>query len=197
MPKSSSILFATSNKHKFAEAREILSEFGIVLEALSCEIEEVQSDSLVEISKKKAALAFGMCSRPVLVEDAALSIDALGGFPGPYSSYVFSTIGNKGILKLVGGSRSASFASVVSYCEQAGMPCAFSAAVPGHIAKAAQGSGWGYDPIFVPRGCSGTFAEIPDKNKFSHRRMALTKFVNWLGTRESSDQQTSSDSAVR
>jgi len=197
MPKSSSILFASSNEHKFVEASEILSKFDIDLEMLQCEIEEIQSESVVEISKKKASLAFDMCARPVLVEDAALSIDALGGFPGPYSSYVFSTVGNKGILKLLGNNRNASFASVVSYCEQAGTPHVFSAAISGQISEIARGSGWGYDPIFVPMGYSETFAEISDKNKLSHRYMALKKFVSWMSTRESSDQQTSAGSVVR
>ena len=48
-----------------------------------------------------------MCQRPVIVEDAALHVEALGGFPGPYSSYIFGTLGNGGILKLVGQNRKA------------------------------------------------------------------------------------------
>ena len=50
---------------------------------------------------KKAQDAFSKCKKPLIVEDDGIFIDSLGGFPGPYSSYVHKTIGNKGILNLL------------------------------------------------------------------------------------------------
>jgi len=61
---------------------------------------EIQSDSLSEIARLKALDAFSKCKKPIIIEDDALVVDSLGGFPGPYSSYVYDTIGNTGIVKL-------------------------------------------------------------------------------------------------
>lgn len=186
-PSSRIILFASSNRHKFEEASRILDSFGIGLSHLRCALEEIQSDSTAEISRHKARRAFGMCKRPVIVEDDGLEIDSLGGFPGPYSSYVFDTIGNRGILDLVGRRRrGASFVSVVTYCDRTRLR-SFAAKVPGRISQSARGRGWGYDPIFVPRGTSMTFAQLPvddnsnnSKDRVSHRYLALKKFSRWL-----------------
>lgn len=183
MPESSSLLFASSNRHKFEEARDILAAFGVELNLLRCQLEEIQSYSILDIAERKSAAAFALCGKPVIAEDAALHIDSLGGFPGPYSSYVFATIGNAGILKLVGRSRSARFASAVAYCDGA-KPVSFCAAVSGRISDAARGRGWGYDPIFIPRGETRTYAQMPDKNTASHRHASLRKLARWLRTRE-------------
>ena len=188
MPASSSVLFASSNGHKFAEAREILAGFGIDAVHFPCDIEEVQSDDIETIAGKKSVAAFGMCQRPVIVEDAALHIEALGGFPGPYSSYIVGTLGNGGILRLVGQNRKATFTSVVSYCDRTLKPRTFRAQVPGTISREIRGQGWGYDPIFIPNGRTETYAQIPDKNQVSHRYAALRSFATWSGTRESSDR---------
>lgn len=185
MPRSSSVLFASSNSHKFSEAREILAALGIDVGHLRCSLEEVQSDSIERIAEAKAEAAFALCGGPVLVEDAALQIDALGGFPGPYSAYVFRTIGNAGILKLLGGSRAATFVSAVSYRDAAGGRT-FRAEVAGAIPHEECGSGWGYDPIFMPEGRDTTYAQMAGKNSVSHRYRSLQKFARWFRTQQSS-----------
>lgn len=124
--------------------------------------------------------AFGLCGAPALVEDAALHIDSLGGFPGPYSSYVFGTLGNRGVLKLVGRNRQARFVSAASYCDGAMRPRTFLAEVLGDISAGEAGAGWGYDPIFIPRGHPLTYAQMGDKSRVSHRRAALEKFARWF-----------------
>lgn len=185
-PSSSRILFASSNRHKFQEASRILDPLGIKTSHLRCSPEEIQSDSVARISRHKARHAFGLCKKPVIVEDDGLTIDSLGGFPGPYSSYVFDTVGNRGILDLVNRHRrlrkTASFVSVVTYCDRAHLE-SFSARVRGRISPSARGTGWGYDPIFIPRGTSKTFAQLDaanDKDRASHRRAALVKFSRWF-----------------
>ena len=181
---SSSILFASSNRHKFSEARDILATYGVDLGFFDCDIDEIQSESVERIARLKSIQAFGLCNAPVLVEDAALHIDALGGFPGPYSSYVFGTIGNSGILRLLEGCRrDARFLSVISYCDHTMKPETFAAEVRGTISYDVCGSGWGYDPIFVPDGHTLTYAQMTDKNRVSHRRAALLRFATWLGSR--------------
>ena len=176
---SSNIFFASSNKNKFVEAKNITSKFGLHLKFLKSTLQEIQADSLEEIARYKAAQAFSICLKPVFVEDAGLFIKSLNGFPGPYSSYVFDTIGNKGILRLVSKPRSASFRSIIAYCEKKGDIHLFSADVNGTISKKEQGLGWGFDPIFIPAGKSQTYSNLVEKNHMSHRYFALKKFANW------------------
>ncbi len=112
----------------------------------------------------------------------------MNGFPGPYSSYVFKTIGNKGILKLVPSKRKAKFVSIITYCDKKTLE-SFDAKIDGTISKSQKGKGWGYDPIFVPKNSRKTFAEIDGKNELSHRFKALKKFSNWyLHKLESNDR---------
>ena len=106
-------------------------------------------------------------------------MDRLGGFPGPYSSYVFETIGNAGIIKLLDEKRDASFQSVIAYCDS-NNKLSFHGRINGKISAKQAGDGWGYDPIFIPEKESKTFAQIKDKNKISHRYKALVKFANWF-----------------
>ena len=117
MPKSYNVIFASSNIHKYEEAKKILSEFGINLEFFQTDLIEIQSDSLSEIALKKVLDAYDKCKKPVIVEDDGLFINSLSGFPGPFSSYVFKTIGNNGILKLIGNNRTAQFRAVIAFCD--------------------------------------------------------------------------------
>ena len=206
------VLFASSNPNKFAEASAILSGFGIRAEMFRCELEEIQSDSLAEIAARKAAGAAAACGggRHVIVEDGGLFIDALGGFPGPYSAYVYGTVGPRAVARLVprGAPRSASFRSAVAYSGPrlragagarrrggggggpASAAVVFEGSVDGAIAPRPRGAGWGYDPVFVPAGHRSTFAQMaagpggkgPAKNDLSHRRAALERFAAWFVT---------------
>ena len=107
------VLFASSNKNKYQEAEKILGKFGIKVGFYKCNLIEIQANSIKEIANQKAIDAFLKCNKSVIVEDDGLFINALGGFPGPFSSYVFKTIGNNGILKLVKTNRNAKFQSII------------------------------------------------------------------------------------
>ena len=178
MQQLSDLFFVSSNTHKYQEAKKILSSFGLQIKFLKLDLEEVQSNSLKEIALKKAKNAFLKCQKPVIVEDDGLFIDSLGGFPGPYSSYVFKTIGNDGILNLLTRNRKAKFVSVISYCDNT-IQKSFEAKLDGKISTIQKGEGWGYDPIFLPENENKTFAEYDKKNNISHRFKALKKFSNW------------------
>lgn len=188
MPKLFDLFFASSNAHKYQEAKKILDSFGIRLGFFKSDLKEIQSSSLVEIATKKAIDAFSKCEKPVIIEDDGLFIDSLEGFPGPYSSYVYDTIGNKGILNLLKNNRDAKFVSIITYCDGITLQ-SFEAEIDGTISASQKGKGWGYDPIFIPKNLTNTFAEITDKNELSHRYKALKKFSSWyLNTLESIDQ---------
>jgi XTP/dITP diphosphohydrolase len=186
MQMLSSVFFASSNQNKFKEAMSILRKFGIQLKFLKFDLEEIQSDSLEEIAQHKANQAFSLCSKPVIIEDDGLFIKSLKGFPGPYSSFVFETIGNKGILKLLTKDRKAEFRSIIAYCEERGDVMLFTANVTGKISSNMRGSKWGYDPIFIPDGQTKTYSQLRDKNMISHRYLALKKFANWYLHRQQS-----------
>ena len=174
----SELYFASSNKHKYQEAKSILKSFGISLHFFKIELEEIQSNSLSEIALKKSTQAFQKLKKPVIVEDDGLFINSLEGFPGPYSSYVFKTIGNKGILNLLKNNRKAKFISIITYCDKAILQ-SFEGNLNGKISKSQKGKGWGYDPIFIPNNSTKTFAELNNKNELSHRYKALKKFSKW------------------
>ena len=178
MQQSYDLFFASSNIHKFQEAKKILDNFGISIGFFKCDLEEIQSNSLKEIAKHKALQAFQKCKKPVIVEDDGLFIDSLNGFPGPYSSYVFETIGNKGILKLLKQNRKAKFVSIISYYDKKSFE-SFESKVNGLISKKIVEGGWGYDPIFIPIKSKKTFAQLKNKNELSHRFKALKKFSKW------------------
>jgi XTP/dITP diphosphohydrolase len=189
MPKSFDVLFASSNIHKYEEAKKILHKFGINLEFFQTDLMEIQSDSLSEIALGKVLYAYDKCKKPVIVEDDGLFINSLSGFPGPFSSYVFKTIGNNGILKLVGSNRVAQFRAVIAFCDSNKKPVFFEYTVFGEISKNIQGKGWGYDPIFVPEKQNKTYAELSDKNNLSHRYESLKKFASWFNNKQECNGQ--------
>jgi len=186
------VFFATGNINKFNEARSILSGYGFAVVMLRVKGDEVQSDSLKEIAQTSVVNAFKRSRLPIFVEDAGLFIDALTGFPGPYAAYVYKTIHNSGILKLMQNmtDRHAKFQSVIAYCDQTLYePACFEGESSGEITQTErkpQGkSAFGFDPIFQPKGSDKTFAEmtIQEKNGYSHRAMAIRKFAEWYKTK--------------
>jgi len=184
MPESYNVLFASSNTHKYEEAKKILAEFGIKLEFFQTDLVEIQDDSLSKIALQKALSAYEKCKKPVIIEDDGLFIDSLSGFPGPYSSYIFNTIGNDGILKLIGDNRDTQFVAIIAFCDSSNEPTLFESKVAGTISKNIQDGGWGYDPIFIPENQNKTYAELADKNKLSHRYESLKKFASWFKNKQ-------------
>ncbi|HYY90876.1 MAG TPA: non-canonical purine NTP pyrophosphatase, partial [Candidatus Dormibacteraeota bacterium] len=116
---------------------------------------------------------------------SGLFIDALGGFPGPYSSYVYGTIGLRGILNLLNGQkqRGAFFQSSIAFGSPTLDPRLFTGRIMGSISKRASGNfGFGYDPIFIPKGSKKTFGQtgLLVKNANSHRAKAFRQFARWF-----------------
>ena len=182
MPKSYDVIFASSNIHKYEEAKEILAEFGIELEFFKTDLVEIQDDSLSKIALQKALNAYEKCKKPVIIEDDGLFINSLNGFPGPYSSYVYDTIGNKGIIHLLENTelRDAKFVAIIAYCDGIDNVQLFESSIHGKISSLIEKGGWGYDPIFIPNGESKTYANVSNKDELSHRSASLKKFSEWF-----------------
>lgn len=187
MKKDRIAFFVTGNVHKFHEAREVLKEFRISTAMLNIDTTEIQADDLATIARTCATEATGTAKMPIFVEDAGLFIDALRDFPGPYSSYVYRTLGTRGILKLLKKTsrRSAHFRSAVVFSDsdKTNATKCFIGKVKGRITLKEQGRmGFGFDPIFAPSSePDKTFAEMTqaEKNKYSHRAKALREFGSW------------------
>ncbi|MGQ9542922.1 MAG: XTP/dITP diphosphatase [Candidatus Bathyarchaeia archaeon] len=178
------LLFVTSNLNKVMEAKSILGAYSIDFEHLKLEYPEIQSDSLSVVASESIKYLYSRLGKPLFIEDSGLFIEALGGFPGSYSSYVYETIGNNGIIKLMEGiqQRAARFESVVSYMDSPQTIHIFTGVVKGSISLKVRGEGWGFDPIFIPNDRDQTYAEMGfmEKQKVSHRRIALEKFALWM-----------------
>ena len=177
--------FITSNKGKFAEAESILKEMGLRIVHRSLRIEEKRSESITEVARQCALMAYAEFGKPLFVEDSGLFVDYLNGFPGAYSAWVSKKIGNHGLLKLLEGEgdRGAEFRACVAFADSSGVST-FEGAVRGGIADAERGdAGFGYDPVFVPEGEAETYAENPLLKSDSHRARALKKFGKWILTR--------------
>ncbi len=175
--------FASGNENKFLEIERLFEkEKNIQILFSKILIKEIQSDSIIEVAEDKVKKAFKIIKKPLIVEDDGLFIDNLNGFPGIYSSFVFNTIGNKGILDLLRGNkkRRASFLSIFSFFDGKTIET-FSGETSGHITTKISPSGWGFDPIFQPINENQTYGQIKmiKKNEISHRSKALRKFLKW------------------
>jgi XTP/dITP diphosphohydrolase len=185
------LYFASSNKNKFLEIENLLEkEKGIKIHFSKVILKEIQSESIIEVAEDKVKKAFNMIKKPVIVEDDGLFIKDLNGFPGIYSSFVFKTIGNKGILNLLkdNENRKASFTSIFSFFDGKIIE-SFSGETTGYITTKILPEGWGFDPIFKPENEDKTYGQIDilKKNEISHRSKALRKFLEWYYQRYLTD----------
>jgi XTP/dITP diphosphohydrolase len=153
---------------------------------------EIQDKKIKKIAIEKSRSAYNILKKPIIIEDDGLFIKSLNGFPGQYSSYVFKSIGNKGIIKLLKGSRnrSATFKSVFVYNNGVTTKI-FTGQIDGTISKTITTGGWGYDPIFKPHKMNITLGKLNEKNQkneVSHRKIALDKLVRWFNQNKKSKE---------
>jgi XTP/dITP diphosphohydrolase len=178
------ITFATGNEGKLAEAREQLEPLGYDIDQYAGGYPEIQADTLQAVAEHAMHDLAEVLDPPFVLEDAGLFVDALDGFPGVYSSYVFGTLGNGGLLTLLADveNRSARFRSVVGY-HNGETTHTFEGVVEGTITREQRGDhGFGFDPIFQPQDHKRTFAEMTsdEKTQVSHRSRALDELVDHL-----------------
>jgi len=188
MDRSDRVLrVVTSNEGKAREFAAALQGVPWRVERVAMEYEEVQADTLDEVAMASARWLMGRraVQPPFVLEDAGLFVDALGGYPGVYSAYVFSTVGTDGILRLMEGreDRSARFESRLALVLTDGTVQLFEGTCHGTVPQEARGAGgFGFDPVFVPQGETRTFAEMDlgEKEAHSHRGRALARLRDGL-----------------
>ncbi len=186
------LIFATNNKHKLHEIREMLNGLVEIKSlddmGLAGDIPET-ADSLLGNALQKAEWVWQRTHMDCFADDTGLEVEALGGAPGVYSARYagehcsFDDNIDKLLAALEGqNNRRADFRTVICLMEQ-GMPTFFEGRVNGLILTERHGSeGFGYDPIFMPERFAVSFAEMPleVKNHISHRGRAIAKLVGHL-----------------
>lgn len=184
------ILFATTNRNKLKEVRQMLHPRGMEIVGLDemhfdGDIPE-DHDTLEANALQKAEHVYRKYGVPCFSEDTGLEVKALGGRPGVYSARYAgpqkSSLDN--MRKLMRelekqDDRKAQFKTVIVFKTHDKVKY-FTGRVTGQIARVTMGdSGFGYDPIFVPDGFQRSFGQLDSaiKNRISHRAKAWRKLV--------------------
>ena len=186
------LVFATNNKHKLQEVRDIV---GNRVEVLSlsdigcCDDIPETADTLQGNALIKARHIYGKYGLDCFADDTGLEVEALGGAPGVYSARYAgeecdSEANMRKLLENLTGktNRNAQFRTVIALIIN-GEEMLFNGIVKGAIATEKKGdSGFGYDPIFVPEGHSASFAQMSSemKNSMSHRFRATQQLSDYL-----------------
>jgi non-canonical purine NTP pyrophosphatase (RdgB/HAM1 family) len=176
-----SLTFITGNAKKTEELSRYLS-FPVAHTKL--DIPEIQSLDLGEVATKKAKTAFGILGTPVLVEDTALTFEALNGLPGTLIKWFFESIGNEGLTKLLAGydNRTAIAETCFALCDEKGVHL-FTGTRKGSVSDSPRGdTDFGWNPIFIPEGAEVTWAEMDfdEQSKTSMRKLAIEKLQVYL-----------------
>ncbi|MEO6870714.1 MAG: RdgB/HAM1 family non-canonical purine NTP pyrophosphatase [Chthoniobacterales bacterium] len=190
------LFLATRNAHKAREFAVLLG-LDFMVEDLSAhpEIAEVieAGTTFAENARLKSIEVSRQLPGLVLADDSGLEVDSLGGAPGIYSAR-FAGAGacdaqnRKKLLEQLAkreasGQHVARFRCVLSLACSGEEVASFDGAIEGEIVRAERGdSGFGYDPLFRPKGFEQTFAELSaaEKNQISHRAVAAAKLRNFL-----------------
>lgn len=186
------LVFATNNKNKINEINQLIkAELNLLgLRDIGCfeELPETQ-DTIEGNALQKAKYVFENYGRSCFADDTGLEVSALNGRPGVYSAR-YAGEGrsaednmNKLLDEMKGvRDRSARFKTVIALVMD-GKEWLFEGIVEGEILEEKRGEqGFGYDPVFRPKGYDATFAEMDMelKNRISHRGIAVRKLVEHL-----------------
>jgi XTP/dITP diphosphohydrolase len=194
------VVLATGNPGKLRQFSELLGASGLVLVKQSdfgIEPPAETGSTFLENSLLKARNAARLTGLPAIADDSGIEVDALGGRPGLYSArYAGEGASDdqnlrKMLLELEAvpaAKRTARYRSIIVFLHGADDPAPLigEGVWEGEIATAPRGSGgFGYDPIFIPRGATSTAAEMPadQRNEQSHRGQASRSFLTQLAER--------------
>jgi len=194
------VVLATGNPGKLRQFSELLGASGLALVRQSdfgIEPPPETGNTFIENSLLKARNAARLTGLPAIADDSGIEVDALGGRPGLYSArYAGEGASDdqnlrKMLLELENvpmADRAARYRSIIVFLADADDPAPLvgEGVWEGAIATVPRGDGgFGYDPIFIPRGDTRTAAEMPteERNERSHRGQAARAFLAQLDAR--------------
>jgi XTP/dITP diphosphohydrolase len=191
------IVFASANKNKIREINALLNDLhqviGLADVGITEEIPEtaatIKENSLLKAQYVSKVLKPTQQQLAVFADDSGLEVEALYGAPGVYSARYAGIpknddANNKKLISELKTftNRKARFVTVITLIIENQVHY-FEGEVTGTIAYEPRGTnGFGYDPLFIPRGYRSTFAELsPEvKNTISHRGIAVRKLIEFL-----------------
>lgn len=192
--------FASGNAHKAAELQLLADQAALPVEIVTAKslggMPPVAEDTGTfygnAMKKARALQAKAPADAWVLADDSGVCVDALDGGPGVDSAYYAGAHGDSraNLAKLVevmrdvpADRRGAHFLCGLAVLGPAGVECFFIGRCHGRLLYEPRGgSGFGYDPLFVPNGYEHTFAELGEneKNRISHRAKAWAELAKWV-----------------
>lgn len=193
------IVLGTQNRDKLKELRSLMRGSGVAVKSLADfpgapHVKE--TGKTFEANARLKARAFSRHTKTLtLADDSGLMVNALNGAPGVYSARYAGPGCNyqdncRKLLRALANkrSRAAKFISTIAIYDAGKFVGVVKGECPGTIAPEMRGkNGFGYDPVFVPKGLKKTFAELSKsaKNAVSHRgkalRLAKKKALAYLG----------------
>jgi XTP/dITP diphosphohydrolase len=189
------LVLATRNKNKIGEITRITNSLNIKILTLddfpACPEVVEDGTTFEENAVKKAASVAQCTAKPALADDSGLEVTALHGAPGTLSARYAGEPADdkKNIEKLLQEmrgieKRQARFVCCIAFALPDSTIHVFHGYTDGYIGEEQRGAnGFGYDPVFLPRGSDRTFAEMTDdeKDAMSHRGLALNAFKDFIG----------------
>lgn len=187
---------ASSNPGKLAEIKSLLADLPVTIKTQN-EIPHYASpvedgDTFIDNARKKAKPIHVIKPNAwVLADDSGLECEGLNNLPGVHSAYYAGpkATNQENVAKLLKmlqvrtNNRNAQFKSLLLVYSPQGEEMIFEGILKGTIAMKQSGTaGFGYDPVFIPEGYTKTLAEmtLAEKNKISHRSLALRQFKDKL-----------------
>ena len=186
------LVFATNNSNKIAEVSNLISnQIAIIsLKDIGCNEDIVESkDTIIDNAILKANYIKNTYGYDCFADDTGLEVDFLNGRPGVHSKRFAgeNSTDELNMGKLLecmkeSNNRNARFRTVIALNIN-NQVITFTGVCEGEILKQRRGNnGFGYDPIFLPKGYNNSFGEmsIIEKNKIAHRSKAVKKLINYL-----------------
>lgn len=187
----SKLYVATNNSGKLKEIIHGMEGIGIEITPFNITFgNELQLQTLAEISKDKARQAFEAARAPIITDDAGIYIEKYNNFPGVNAKYIIESIGIDGIKRLVDEGSRVSFQAAISYMDESlPDPMTFIGVTSGVLSLKDDlqnmEAGFPFNSLFIPDGAEKFMYQISveDRQQFSHRLRAVQQLAEYLKTR--------------
>lgn len=174
------LVFITGNQHK---ADYLARWLDMPVPHRTLDLDEIQSLDLRKVAEHKARQAYAIVKQPVLVEDVALTFEAMGRLPGTLIKWFLEELGIDGLCNLGNMYADKHATALILYALYDGRKMEFfDGYKSGRIAPEARGNSFGWNNIFIPEGWQKTYGEMMDDEfkACSHRYTAIEKLRTFL-----------------